>query len=165
MSGRPAVVMTRPPASFRHLDGGGAYAACAAVDENRLTGLESGFHEDVYVGGQIDLGQGGCFFKGPAGWNRHQELLVHGYLFGVPTTAKKRADFVPNLPTLHVRAHFDDLTGHVQTHNIWRPWRRRVVSCCLRQVGSIERRSMDGHERLLRLQDRVVYFSPDELGA
>ena len=49
--------------SLYQLDGRCAYAACAAVDENRLTGLESCFHENVDVGGQVDLGQAGCFFK------------------------------------------------------------------------------------------------------
>ena len=102
------------------LDGGGADAAGAAVDEQALPGLQAGLGEEGVVRGGEDLGQapGGRPLE-PVG-DRHELALVDDRELGLPAAADDGHDAIADLEACGVGPERGDLAGELEAGDVLR---------------------------------------------
>ncbi len=74
--------------------------------------------------------------------------LVRHPIFRVAAAGHERADRVADLPALHVRAERHDLAGKLQSRNVGRAGRRRVMALTLHHVRTVDARGRDLDQHL-----------------
>ena len=139
-----------------HLDGRDADAAGAALDQQRLAGLQAGAVEDVAPHREESLRQRRRFDIAHALGNRQALAHRRHAQLRVAATGHQRADAVALLEPGrgHGRAvALDDLAGHFQARDIRGAGRHRVVAGALQHVRAVDAAGGDTDQEFTRARD------------
>jgi hypothetical protein len=128
----------RGPERLGHLDGVAADAAAAALDQERLPGRQPAGGDDVGPDRAGHLGQPAGGHQVHAGRDREQLRGRHRDLLGVPAAGQQRAHLVPDRPAGDSLPERSDPPRALQSDNLRRAGRRRVVALALQQVGPVD---------------------------
>jgi hypothetical protein len=152
------------------LDRRGADAAGAAVDQDRLAGLEPAALEHVGPDGKVGLRQAGRLDHRQPLWHRQALRRRRCAVLRVAAARDQRADRIARFPALHVGRRGDDLAGDLQPRDRRRARRRVVAALALQHVGPVDAGSVDPDQHLARLDGRHralcrrQHFGPAEFG-
>jgi len=135
---------------FGVLGGEGADPTGSAVDQQRLTGLQTC---DVHVrddgGGHLQQSRGGHEIH--PGRRGNQLPLGGDEILRVAAAREQRHHLVADPPPGHTGADRLDDTGGLQADDVGDALRGRVVAAALQQVGAVHARGDGAHQHLPRL--------------
>jgi len=124
------------------LDGRGADAAGAPMDENALLWLKGSGLKDVGPDREIGLGDARGFFDAEPRGDGEAVSSRCEAVVGVASTGDQGAYAVARLPAGHgIRG--DDNAGHLQAEDRGRSGRRRIFALALKEVGAVDPGGLD----------------------
>jgi len=145
--GRPGRGEDASPDGLGVLDGEGADAAGAAVDQDRLTLAEVHVVEVREDGGR-HLDQPGCADQVHPGRWRDNLTGRHAHQFGVATAGEQGDALVAGAPAGDVVPYRFDDAGDLQADHVADAGRGRIVALALQQVGAVDPGCPDADDHL-----------------
>ena len=127
------------------LDGRGADAAGAPVNENALRRLKGSGLKDVGPDREEGLGDARGFFDGEPGGDREAVRSRREAVVGVASAGDQGAYAVASLPAGRgIRGHDD--AGNFETEDRGCSGRRRIFALALKEVGAVDAGSLDADQ-------------------
>ena len=120
------------------LDGGGADAAGARMQQHPFVGDQACFLVQVEVGGGEHLRHRRGFAQGKALGHPQHLAGGHRHRFRVAAAGQQGAELIAGLDPLHALAHFDHFAGALQTEDGACARWRRIGAGRLHQVGAVD---------------------------
>jgi hypothetical protein len=136
------------PERLGELDGGGADAGRAAVDQQRLAGPQAAALEGIVPDREEGFGdRGGFDWREPAR-QRQGVALVRLAVFGIAAADHQRHDLIAGLPARCAGTERDDFARDLEAGDVGCARGRRVVPLPLHHVRPVDARRLDLHQHL-----------------
>ena len=129
------------------LDGGGADAARASVDEHALPGTKRPTLKEIGPDSEERFRDGRCSDHVQAIWNRQALSSRDGAVLGVAAARDQRTHTISSPPS-SVGGSRDDRSGDFEARDVGRSRGRRILAEPLHHVGAVDPRGRDVHEHV-----------------